>query len=250
MSAFDRFFRKHTADSGEPMDRMLEPEARNLPAKTSVAPKRSWLSRLRPGARREQQLATLQQGYQELVGLIGAVRDQLEKQNHVQEKLVGYLDHVPEVVDGLKHVAVCTEQQARVLQQFDRTLTTMEESSRGSAQTIAGLVESARASEDLMRDMLERSERRLVMMVSVLCLATLVVLGGSVYLGLAGVPDGLRRWIDQVRHAAPATVEPAMPGRPDVSDMPDESGADSELPEAVPPEIPPPAEHGADTGLI
>ena len=49
-----------------------------------------------PGSRRDRQLAALQEGYVEMLGLMRGIREHLEKQQGVQEKMVQVLTRLPE----------------------------------------------------------------------------------------------------------------------------------------------------------
>lgn len=56
---------------------------------------------LRPWARRDQAINNLQDGFSTLTDLMAAVRDNLERQGHRQDELLGYLSHLPEAIQSI-----------------------------------------------------------------------------------------------------------------------------------------------------
>ena len=149
-------------------------------------------------ARREEQMATLQAGYQDLVGLIGSVQDHLEQGTKTQKKLLTYMEDLPEAVQSLQHVGKASQQQTEVLgllkdqlksnvvhdeqmatsmNRFNETLTVMDKTNRSASETISGLVDRTRESEDLFRVMLERSEKRLMALIAAMIVVILSVAG-------------------------------------------------------------------------
>ncbi len=56
---------------------------------------------LRPWARNEQSIGKLQEGFDAITGLMGSVRDHLEKQSARQDELLGYLSRLPEAIDSI-----------------------------------------------------------------------------------------------------------------------------------------------------
>jgi hypothetical protein len=169
-------------------------------------PGRSWMPVRTQKQRREQQLTTLQEGFSELVGLTRSIREHMDQQTATQRTLVEMMQHLPDAVEGLKNVGKATEQQTETLgllksqlesnirhdQQmvdsmtsFNRTLALMNETSKGTAQTVGAMADRTKDSEEMLRNILERSERRLVWMVVMLMIGTLTVLGVGLYIGFS-----------------------------------------------------------------
>lgn len=167
---------------------------------------RSWLPARAPKRRREQQMATLQEGFSELVGLTRSIREHMDQQVATQQTLVELMKHLPDAVEGLKSVGKATEQQTETLgllksqlesktrqdQQmaesmtnFNRTLALMDKTSQSTAQTVGAMADRTKDSEEMLRNILERSERRLVWMVVMLMIGTLTVLGVGLYIGFS-----------------------------------------------------------------
>ena len=167
--------------------------------------KETWLARLRPGSQRERQIAWLQAGYSEMLDLVRSIRTHLDRQEDIQHKLIGTLEHLPESLDGLKGISKATEQQVEVLSllhnqiessvrhdqqlvesmnHFNETLGLMDETSRNSGRTVSDLVQRSREAEDLLKDVIERSERRVAFLITVFVLVTFVAVGSLLYLGL------------------------------------------------------------------
>lgn len=171
--------------------------------------KRGWLAKWRAPKRREQQLATLQEGFNELVELTRSIREHMNQQVQTQKTLLDMMEHIPGAVEGLKSVGKATEQQTETLdllrkqleaaarnedhlvasmQHFNKTLTLMDDMSQRTSQTVSSMADRTRESEDLLRSILERSERRLVYTIVTLVIVTLSVLGAGLYFGLGGRP--------------------------------------------------------------
>jgi hypothetical protein len=151
-----------------------------------------------PGSRRDRQLATLQEGYVEMLGLMRGIREHLEKQQGVQEKMVQVLGRLPDSMDGLKNVGRAAEQQVEVMSllrqqieagvshdqqlvesmnHFNQTLSVMDQTSRTSGRAVEQLIGKAADSEKMLRDAMERSERRFLIITGVFSLVAVLVAG-------------------------------------------------------------------------
>ena len=164
--------------------------------------KESWISRWRPGSKRDRQIAWLQAGYSETLDLMRSIRQHLDRQEDLQIKMANVLDRLPESMEGLKSVNKAAEQQVIVLEllrqqmeanvhhdqklvesmdKFNQTLGLMDETSRNSGRTVSDLIEKSRNSEALLREVIERSERRF-MFVSMLLVLVIVAAAALFYL--------------------------------------------------------------------
>jgi hypothetical protein len=160
--------------------------------------KETWLSRWRPGSKRDRQIAWLQAGYSETLDLMRSIRQHLDRQEDVQVKMANVLDRLPESMDGLKSVNKAAEQQVVVLgllrqqieanvhhdqklvesmDKFNQTLGLMDETSRNSGRTVTDLIEKSKSSETLLREVIERSERRFIFVTT---LFVLVIVAAAV----------------------------------------------------------------------
>lgn len=162
--------------------------------------KRGWLTFWRRPSKRDRQIAALQTGYAEMIGLMRTIRTNLEKQTENQTVLY---HHLPDAISGLKAVGEHAQQQTQLLKmmhtqqaaslehdkkiagsmdRFNDTLTVMDSTNQQAANMISELAERTQEAEDLVRSMLIRSQRRLMFMVIILLLTTLSVTGAAVYL--------------------------------------------------------------------
>ena len=185
--------------------------------------KGGWLTRWRAPKRQEQQMATLQEGFTELVGLTRSIREHMEQQALTQKSLVEMIEHLPGAVEGLKSVGEATKQQTETLgllkrqleaaarneehmlesmKNFNKTLSLMDDLSKSTSQTVSSMADRTRDSEELLRSILERSERRLVYLIVALMVVTIGVLGAGMYLGFS------QRGLD-APPPVPAIEEPA-----------------------------------------
>jgi hypothetical protein len=166
--------------------------------------KETWLSRWRPGSKRDRQIAWLQAGYSETLDLMRSIRQHLDRQEDVQVKMANILDRLPESMDGLKSVNKAAEQQVVVLgllrqqieanvhhdqklvesmDKFNQTLGLMDETSRNSGRTVTDLINKAKNSETLLREVIDRSERRFVFVTTLFVLVIVAAAAAFYYLG-------------------------------------------------------------------
>jgi hypothetical protein len=181
-------------------------------AKPPAVQRETWFSRWRPGSKRDRQIAWLQAGYSETLDLMRSIRQHLDRQEDIQVKMANVLDRLPESMDGLKSVNKAAEQQVVVLgllrqqieanvhhdqklvesmDNFNQTLGLMDETSRNSGRTVTDLIEKAKNSEALLREVIERSERRFVYMTT-LFVVVIVAAAAAFYFFGTGV-QGVRR---------------------------------------------------------
>lgn len=206
-----------------------------------------WLSRWRAPKRQEQQLATLREGFNELVDLTRAIREHMEQQARTQQALVDMMDHIPGAVEGLKSVGQATAQQTETLNllkkqleaaarnenhlvnsmdQFNKTLNLMDNLSKSTSQTVASMADRTRDSEEMLRLILERSERRLIYLIVALGVAIFAVLGAGLYFGVGQRPDPIPAPVEQVEDVVedtPFTHQKSITelGEPEEAEEPD-----------------------------
>jgi len=205
---FVKWRREVAEQSGEPyLDVTPEKEQSVMAAQEEDGRQGGWLSKWRAPKRREQQLATLQQGFSELVDLTRSIRAHMDQQAATQKTLLDMMQQLPGAVEGLKSVGKASEQQTETLallrkqlesaarnedhmvesmRSFNKTLTLMDEMSQRTSQTVSSMADRTRDSEDMLRNILERSERRLVYTIVTLMVVTLTVLGVGLYVGFSG----------------------------------------------------------------
>src|SRR5438105_7281551 len=92
LSPIGRWFRRD-ADNGE------SPLARSDASQQTLMEPRTTF--LRPWAKRDAAIANLQEGFNTLTDLMGAIRDNLEKQNQRQDELLGALQQLPAVMKSI-----------------------------------------------------------------------------------------------------------------------------------------------------
>ncbi len=170
-------------------------------------PRYTFLDRITPGGRRRRQLANMESGFRQILGLVQSMRENQQLLFHAFQKL-------PEAVDSVKKLADHSAQQAELLQQmnnhmgggtgaplgkFNETLASMD-------KTTQLLLERAQRSEERLYGMLRRAQRRITVMT---LLVILTFAGGLLYVIN---PEQTRSWIDSLRgNQAPANETPALP---------------------------------------
>ena len=158
----------------------------------------------------------MQNGYLEMVDLIRAIRAHLDRQENVQTSVLAMLEKVPGAMDRQHEVMTMFKQQldngmennrrlTESMGNLNNTLSAMDESQKASSRTVTDLIHRSRESEQLLREVMRRSERRMTALVIFFFLAV-------VALGLAFV-----RWQTRaIQAAAPvvAVVSPAAAPAP------------------------------------
>ncbi len=166
-------------------------------------PKRRWYHWFVPRPSRKAQSRALQKHAASDVGeLLQAVSHHLDRQSQVQERLLGALERLPEAIESMQKVGQSSEAQTQVLSEvkrqlessaegmshFENSLSTFDATNRSAAETVASLIERSRETEEKLRQLVNRSERRVTLLLGVLGLAFIVVVGGALYYGLTGQP--------------------------------------------------------------
>ncbi len=127
-------------------------------------------------SRRKQQAVAMQDGYLEMVDLIRAIRAHLDRQEVVQTSVLTMLETVPGAMDRQHEVMTMFKQQleggmennrrlTESMGNLNNTLASMDESQRASSRTITDLIHRSRESEQLLREVMRRSERRMTLLI-------------------------------------------------------------------------------------
>ncbi|HIE11455.1 MAG TPA: hypothetical protein EYP62_07560 [Kiritimatiellae bacterium] len=172
---------------------------------------RQWIRRLRGGEGkgdlspavwrgRAQQIAVLQAGYEEMLELARTVRSHLERQAQVQERLLGLLEELPASLQSVRQLGEGARRQTEVLERIDHNLQKsaqedrrladglrrfgevlqrMDSTSRGTARTVARLMARSHESEEMLRELVVRSERRVTMLVAALGIVAVLAAGSA-----------------------------------------------------------------------
>ena len=170
---------------------VLPPE---LPGALSVPPpvpqkKPGFLRRLFT-SRKKQQAVAIQNGYLEMVDLIRAIRSHLDRQETVQTSVLSMLEKVPDVMERQHEVMTIFKQQLEngmennrrltdSMGNLNHTLASMDEAQRASSRTVTDLIHRSRESEQLLREVMRRAERRMTILLVVFFL--LVVAMGAYF---------------------------------------------------------------------
>lgn len=137
-------------------------------------------------SRKKQQTAAMQHGYLEMVDLIRAIRSHLDRQETVQTRVLAMLEKVPGAMDRQHEVMTMFKQQLEngmennrrltdSMGNLNNTLSAMDESQKASSRTITDLIHRSRESEQLLREVMRRSERRMTALVIFFFLAVVAL---------------------------------------------------------------------------
>jgi hypothetical protein len=216
--------------ANRPVDEISEDRIERILPKPSAADQLPWWQKIIPGRKRDVQLAEIKSGYDEVLGLIRSMRENLDAQVVGQKKLVEFMSELPDVAEGLRNMGEAAAQQKEVMSalkdqmasnvqqnasiassmdKFNGTLHSMDETTRQ-------ILQGARQTENSLKSLLERSERRLMIMTSLVILL-LVAVGVSVVVisKNSGSPDAQQ-------NAVSAITPPAdVPSPPDAEPVPD-----------------------------
>ena len=157
----------------------------------------------------KQQAVAMQNGYLEMVDLIRAIRSHLDRQETMQSRVMTMLEKVPDTMERQQevmylfkqHVESGMENNRRLtdsMGNLNNTLASMDEAHRASSRTVTDLIHRSRESEQLLREVMRRSERR---MTALLIVFTLFVLGLGFYFARGGM---------RPRAPRPESAEPAV----------------------------------------
>lgn len=151
-----------------------------------VPPKKPGFLRRLFTSRKKQQAAAMQHGYLEMVDLIRAIRSHLDRQETVQTRVLTMLEKVPGAMDRQHEVMAMFKQQLEngmennrrltdSMGNLNHTLAAMDESQRASSRTVTDLIHRSRESEQLLREVMRRSERRMTALVIFFFLAVVAL---------------------------------------------------------------------------
>lgn len=170
-------------------------------------------------SRKKQQAVAMQNGYLEMVDLIRAIRSHLDRQENVQTSVLTMLEKVPGAMDRQHEVMTMFKQQLEngmennrrltdSMGNLNNTLSAMDESQKASSRTITDLIHRSRESEQLLREVMRRSERRMTALVIFFFLAV-VALGFYFVRAPRRAPAPAPAAIAEVVADEPAQAEPA-----------------------------------------
>ena len=198
-------------------------------------------------SRQKQQAIAVQNGYLEMVDLIRAIRSHLDRQETVQTRVLTMLEKVPDAMDRQHEVMSLFKKQldnniendrrlTESMGQLSGTLGAMNDTQKASSRTITDLITRSRESEQLLREVMRRAERRMALLIAFFIL---LVLGMGFYLAY-----WQNRPQPPIEPAAETVVEPeSLPAEsaPEpIADPTTEAPVSPEpLPAPAPPETPP-----------
>jgi hypothetical protein len=161
--------------------------------------------KISPPARRKRQIANMEDGFRQVLGLVQSMREN-------QEVLMESYRKLPEAVESVKKLADHSAQQSELLQamnqhmgadgstgKFTETLASMD-------KTTQLLLERAQRSEERLYGMLRRAQRRIALMT---LLVLLLFVGAVTGVLLIAFPDQTRSWFS--REEAPVATETPTP---------------------------------------
>lgn len=190
---------------------LLPPESGALSVPPPVPHKKPGFLRRLFTSRKKQQAVAMQNGYLEMVDLIQAIRNHLDRQETVQMRVLTMLEKVPDAMDRQHEVMSLFKQQLEGNLENDRrltdsmgklngTLSAMDESQKSSSRTITDLIHRSRESEQLLREVMRRAERRMTILLIVFFL---LIIGMGIY---------FVRWKPRANRT-PVKVETAAPAK-------------------------------------
>lgn len=109
-------------------------------------PPRRWLTRRRESSR-ERSVAQLQHAYDEVIDLVGTLKQHIEAQSERSERLLTMMEGLPE---ALKSLPEANRNQTQTLQTIENHLKQQHQHSEGLTQAIQGLAKAAGNQEHAM----------------------------------------------------------------------------------------------------
>ncbi len=216
-------------DTGDSLSSEMPAAPEGVPVPPPVPQKKPGFLRRLFTTRKQQQAVAVQNGYLEMVDLIRAIRSHLDRQESVQIRVLSMLDKVPDAMDRQHEVMTLFKQQLennivndqRLTDSMGRlsgTLDSMNESQKASSRTVTDLITRSRESEQLLREVMRRAERRMTLLIAFF---VLLVIGTGVYL-VHWQNRGTRAMAPDAESPAPAAPAPeivAIPEAPPPADI-------------------------------
>lgn len=190
--------------------------------------------------RKKRQSLAVQNGYLEMVDLIRAIRSHLDRQETVQTRVLTMLEKVPDTMERQHEVMSLFKQQLENNMENDRQLTdsmgrlsgtldTMNDAQKASSRTITDLIGRSRETEQLLREVMRRAERRMTFLIIFFILLVIGVGGylihwqnrspGSTVQAESAVATGAREpaeaWPASAGKQPEAEAEPEIVTEPD-----------------------------------
>jgi len=150
ISRIGRVFKRSTDGVADGPDGAIVRQV-NPDGSTSDTPSR--LSFLRPWARRDARLESMQQGFANLTTVLTSVRDNLETQNRKQEELLSQLSRLPELLAVLPDSARVQEETLRAIHE------TME-NQNGQTKKLGEVIDRIHQSDGKQREHLDAIRER------------------------------------------------------------------------------------------
>jgi len=158
-----------------PEAEVMPPENEALSMPPPVPLKKPGLLRRIFTSRKKQQAVAMQNGYLEMVDLARSIRTHLDRQEDVQARVLTMLEKVPDTMDRQHEVMTLFKQQlegnlendrklTESMGQLNGTLSGMDESQKASTRTVTDLIHRSRESEQLLREVMRRAERRMTIL--------------------------------------------------------------------------------------
>lgn len=207
------------------------PALATLPPLPPEPKKPGFLKRLFTSKKRQQSIA-MQNGYMEMVDLIRSIRSHLNRQEEVQSRVLNMLEKVPDTVERHHEVMTLFKQQLetgiehdqRLTESMDHlttTLTAMDESHRGASRTITDLISRSRETEQLLKEVMRRAERRMTILLVVVVIAMTAVLTWAFLRGPKAAVDPAEAAADTTIPTAVVIEEAAAEPAPTTSAPPE-----------------------------
>jgi len=194
--------KKEKAESASITDSLEEVEASLEPVqpKPVPPPKYTLWEKISPAARRKRQLATMESGYREVLGLVQAMRAN-------QDQLLESFKKLPEAVDSVKRLADHSATQSEILKSMNETIGgggKFNETLASMDRTTQQLLERAQRSEERLYGMLRRAQRRIAFMT---LLVLLLFIGAMAAVVAVINPEGSQNWLQNSGLFATAPAE-------------------------------------------
>lgn len=170
-----------------------EVKVEQVPATTSQTGQSDYTlwEKINPIARRKKQMNQMQAGYNEILGLVQSIRTNMDYQVEAQKKMIEVMHHLPEAVDGLKDLSKTAAEHTDMMKIMQGSLDSNLEHNKSMAtsvdkfndtlvsmdSTTKTIVDHQRQTEQELRQMLVKSERRMAGMTFLLIIMLLGAIG-------------------------------------------------------------------------
>lgn len=155
MARIGRWFTFKRDNGTLPVLKEISPRAPDQPGQIETARPKPRSFFWRPWARRDAAIASVQQGFDSLAELMASIRQNLESQSRRQDEMLGYLSHLPQLLEALPE---SQRAHGETLKAIGQQLTQQTQQHERVAEILDRLGDGQGAQQQILQTLAGRSE--------------------------------------------------------------------------------------------